>query len=73
MKKLIMTTVIATCLALCAAVWPQSEAVEENTRTDSNPRRERTRSDRCRTQNGSRNHTTDRERKSRSPAIGTAP
>ena len=29
MKKLIMTTVIATCLALCAAVWPQSEAVEE--------------------------------------------
>ena len=29
MKKLIMTTVIAACLALCAAVWPQSEAVEE--------------------------------------------
>ena len=29
MKKLIMTTVIAAGLALCAAVWPQSEAVEE--------------------------------------------
>lgn len=29
MKKLIITTIIAACLALCAAVWPQSEAVEE--------------------------------------------
>ena len=29
MKKLIMTTVIAACLALCAAVWPQNEVVEE--------------------------------------------
>ena len=29
MKKLIMTTVIAACIALCAAVWPKSEAVEE--------------------------------------------
>ena len=29
MKKLIMTTVIAACLALCAAVWPQTKAVEE--------------------------------------------
>ena len=29
MKKLIMTTVIAACLALCAAVWPQSEVVEK--------------------------------------------
>lgn len=29
MKKRIMTTVIAVCLALCAAVWPKSEAVEE--------------------------------------------
>ena len=27
MKKLIMVTVIAACLALCAAVWPQTEAV----------------------------------------------
>ena len=31
MKKLIMATVIATCLALCAAVWPQNEAVEKTT------------------------------------------
>lgn len=29
MKKLIMATVIAACIALCAAVWPQSKAVEE--------------------------------------------
>ena len=29
MKKFIMATVIAACLALCAAVWPQSKAVEE--------------------------------------------
>ena len=29
MKKFIMTTVIAACIALCAAVWPQSKAVEE--------------------------------------------
>ena len=29
MKKLIMTTMIAACIALCAAVWPQSKVVEE--------------------------------------------
>ena len=29
MKKLIMVTVITTCLALCAAVWPQTEVVEK--------------------------------------------
>ena len=29
MKKFIMATVIAACIALCAAVWPQSGAVEE--------------------------------------------
>lgn len=29
MKKLIMTAVITACIALCAAVWPKSEAVEE--------------------------------------------
>ncbi|MGI6270460.1 MAG: hypothetical protein ACOYKJ_08025 [Candidatus Howiella sp.] len=29
MKKLIVTAVIAACLALCAAVWPQTEAVEK--------------------------------------------
>ena len=29
MKKFIMTTVIAACIALCAAVWPQSKAPEE--------------------------------------------
>lgn len=29
MKKRIITTVIATCLALYAAVWPQTETVEE--------------------------------------------
>lgn len=29
MKKFIMVTVIAACIALCAAVWPQSKAPEE--------------------------------------------
>ena len=29
MKKFIITTVIAACLALCTAVWPKTEAVEE--------------------------------------------
>lgn len=29
MKKLIMVTVITACLALCAAVWPQTEVVEK--------------------------------------------
>ena len=28
-KKIIITTAIAACLALCAAVWPQSKTVEE--------------------------------------------
>lgn len=29
MKKLIIVTVFIACLALCAAVWPQSETVRE--------------------------------------------
>lgn len=29
MKKLIMVTVIAVCVALCAAVWPHGNVVEE--------------------------------------------
>ena len=29
MKKFIMATVIAACIALCATVWPQSKAPEE--------------------------------------------
>ena len=29
MKKFIIATVLAACIALCAAVWPQSRAVEE--------------------------------------------
>ena len=29
MKKLIMVAMIAACIALCAAVWPQREAVEK--------------------------------------------
>ena len=29
MKKLIVVTMIAACVALCAAVWPHSNAVEE--------------------------------------------
>ena len=29
MKKLIIVTMIAACVALCAAVWPHGNAVEE--------------------------------------------
>ncbi|MGI6028511.1 MAG: DUF6550 family protein [Candidatus Heteroscillospira sp.] len=29
MKKLIMVTMITACLALCAAVWPQTEVVKK--------------------------------------------
>ena len=29
MRKYIMAVVVAACLALCAAVWPQGEVVEE--------------------------------------------
>ena len=29
MKKAIMATMVAACIALCAAVWPQSNVVEE--------------------------------------------
>lgn len=29
MKKFITATVIAACIALCAAVWPQSKVVKE--------------------------------------------
>lgn len=29
MKKAVITAAIATCLAPCAAVWPQAEAVEK--------------------------------------------
>lgn len=32
MKKLITTAVITTCLALCAAVGPQTATVEETPR-----------------------------------------
>ena len=31
MKKLIIVTVFIACLALCAAVWPQTEATRETT------------------------------------------
>ena len=29
MKRLITAVIIATCLALCAAVWPQTAMIEE--------------------------------------------
>ena len=37
MKKFIMATVIAACIALCAAVWPQSKASEETPVQPSTP------------------------------------
>ena len=29
MKKFVIATMIAACIALCAAVWPHGNAVEE--------------------------------------------
>lgn len=43
MKKLIIVTMIAACVALCAAVWPHGNAVEETPRN----RCERQGSDHC--------------------------
>ena len=43
MKKFITATVIAACIALCAAVWPQSKVVKETP----NHRRVRPRSGGC--------------------------
>ena len=45
MKKFIMATVIAACIALCAAVWPQSKVVKETPVPPPNARRVRRRSD----------------------------
>ena len=48
MKKLIIVIMIAACVALCAAVWPHGNAVEEgNTRPSRRNRCERQGSDRC--------------------------
>lgn len=52
MKRVIMATVIAACIALCTTVWPQSKAPEE-TPPGPNTRRVRPGSDCCGTQNGS--------------------
>lgn len=37
MKRVIMTTVIAACIALCATVWPQSKAPEETPTQSQHP------------------------------------
>lgn len=37
MKKVIMVTVVAVCIALCAAVWPQNESVEKTPTPSSTP------------------------------------
>ena len=47
MKKLIIVTMIAACVALCAAVWPHGNAVEETPRPSRRNRCERQGSDRC--------------------------
>ena len=47
MKKLIIVTLITTCAALCAAVWPHNNATEQNTRPSRENRCERQGSDRC--------------------------
>ena len=43
MKRLITAVIIATCLALCAAVWPQAATVEETTHANPGTRRNRPR------------------------------
>ena len=40
-KYTIITAITATCLALCAAVWPQTEAFEETTRAAPSKRSKR--------------------------------
>ena len=52
-KRIIVTAAITACLALCAAVWPQAETIEETTRPTPNDRRDRPRSDCCGIQNRS--------------------
>ena len=68
MKKFIMATVIAACIALCAVVWPQSKAPEETPVLPPDTRCVRQRSDYCGTKNRNRNNTTGRERKRSSSA-----
>lgn len=35
MKKLIIVTLITTCVALCAAVWPNNNATEQTHQSQS--------------------------------------
>lgn len=47
MKKLIVVTVMALCLALCAAVWPQGKTVGKTTPSDIRNCNERPGNARC--------------------------
>ena len=40
-KRIIIVAAFTTCLALWGAVWPQTEMIEEATRTAPNTRRKR--------------------------------
>ena len=44
-NRIIITATFAACLALCAAVWPQTEKGRENTHTERNDRRDRSTAD----------------------------
>lgn len=74
MKKFITATVIAACIALCAAVWLQSKVVKENTRPGPQlPAVCATEAAGCRTQNGSPNHANVREKKNEAVPTTKAP
>ena len=44
-KRIIIATAFTACLALCAAVWPQTEKGRENTRAERNDRRDHSTAD----------------------------
>ena len=61
-NRIIIVAAITACLALCAAMWPQTETVGE-TRAAPNTRRKRPRADCRRGQIRNRNRFATRERK----------
>ncbi|MFR0797849.1 MAG: hypothetical protein ACLSHJ_03365 [Oscillospiraceae bacterium] len=44
-KRIVIATAFTACLALCAAVWPQTEKGLENTRAERNDRRDHSTAD----------------------------
>ena len=44
-KRIIIATTFTACLALCAAVWPQTEKVEKTTHAERNGQRDHSTAD----------------------------